>query len=64
MQNILEYARKNNKIKQKEENIKNSSFFCRNLSFIIKKAKYVTSLTNKEGGVGQFIIDFLNKKIH
>ena len=31
---------------------------------IIKKAKYVTSLTNKEGGVGQFIIDFLNKKIH
>ena len=30
---------------------------------IIKKAKYVTDLTNKEGGVGQFIIDFLDGKI-
>lgn len=30
---------------------------------IKKKAKFVTSLTNKEGGVGDFIIKFLDKKI-
>lgn len=30
---------------------------------IKKKAKYITKLTNKDGGVGQFIIDFLDKKI-
>ncbi len=30
---------------------------------IIDKAKYVTKLSNKDGGVGQFIIDFLDNKI-
>lgn len=29
---------------------------------IKKKAKYITDLTNKDGGVGQFIIDFLENK--
>lgn len=30
---------------------------------IKRKAKYITKLTNKEGGVGQFIIDFLDGKV-
>ena len=30
---------------------------------IKSKAKYITKLTNKEGGVGRFIIDFLDNKI-
>ena len=30
---------------------------------IKEKAKYVTNLTNKEGGVGEFIINFLEGKL-